>query len=172
MTYLRTCHNCRFAREDCATRASLRESIAGLGITSAKFKCANRAPTYRTGQRVSVSWPVPSEDGYAYEYDPESWPATIIGESGPRFKIVVDDVASDLGTPAKDYLKNQTLYARVSAGKLKPLDEPSRLVCPACEAVPAIGGEISGCWGEPGYRPQRCLKDALSTATREKDQAA
>lgn len=144
MTYFRTCHNCVYAGEECATREILRRKIKTLGITSLKFNCGNRAPVFRAGQRVSVTWPVGYDhDCYGQvEYEQVSWPATIVQERGSRFLIVVDDVVGDDGeTKASDYLK-AGLFAKVTAGRLEAIGEPARRVCQECGSC---GPEFAQC---------------------------
>lgn len=169
MTSYRTCFNCAVDRKTCATRAALRKSLAGLGVLSVAFNCAERKPKFMPGDRVSVTWSVIPEDWH-YEdgVSRENWPATVSGESGGKFVIRVDDVDSDCGTPARSYVNNQNLYCKVSATKLEKLDEPAREVCKRCGE---IGGEgFKGCmaidgdgkfptWREP---PEDCARAVLS----------
>lgn len=166
MTAFRTCKNC-VADGACELRDALKRSLVGLGVTSVKHRCAARRPVFVSGQRVSVSWPVGDfDEGYSNE----SWTATVIKESAPRFLIKVDDADSDCGTPAKEYLKNPSLFARVVAGRLTPIDEPIQPICPACERVGDGAFAEGGCYGRigtppfSGYRPHRCA--AIAKADR------
>lgn len=169
MTYLRNCVNCRHAKQHCARRVNLLASLKGLGITSAKFRCHDRAPIFGVGERVSVEWPVPdgSQDDWGRtHYTLESWPATVICERGSRFVVLVDDVDSDHETPAREYITNPTLHAKVSPTRLTKLDEPRRSVCTVCHEVAGHGE----CFGSEGvmmarYRPFGCLAKALAQAT-------
>jgi len=156
MTYYRTCHNCAHSRSECATLARIKRGLSGLNVTSVKFNCPDRAPLYRVGDRVSVSWPVPEDGGY-YDYSTlESWPATVIREHGPRFVIAVDDVNSDHETPARSFIKNDSLYCKVSAAKLTPLREASRSVCKLCGIVSGSG--FDNCWQGGVVPDRRCLR--------------
>ena len=148
MTYYATCTNCAADKASCARRDEIKTALRGTGITSVKFKCANRQPMFHAGQRVSVTWP----NG---EYD-ESWPATIITEVGTRFLISVDDTSGDLETPARDYVKNERLFAKVSPVKLRALDEPDRAICEFCGTAPGNGvcPEIGKGWDG---NPPRCI---------------
>lgn len=156
MTVYRTCHNCALAKLPCARRDSIQTDIKGLGITSLKFTCADRKPLFTPGQRVATAWTT-TEGGSEYvEYTLETWPATIIRESGARFLCVVDDVPSDYETPARDYFKNASLYVRASASRITPLDEPKRELCPVCDGTRGEDGRFVGCHGFENYRPQKC----------------
>lgn len=143
MASYRTCHNCAHDPNECATRDKIKRAIAGLSVTSVKFRCPDRAPLYLPGERVIVTWLVPLCKGPSYEdWQHEEWPATVIMENGAKFIICVDDVESDEGTPAREYVKSPNLYCKVSPGKLRALNEPRRAVC-ACGEMGT--GEQTGC---------------------------
>lgn len=144
MTYFRPCFNCATPRKECATAKRMTAGLRGLGVTSVKFNCPDRKPKYAPGQRVSVSWLV--HDGGAYDESPwdlHTWPATVSGESGNRFVIRVDDVASDLDLPVREYVRSDNLYCKVSAAKLAPLDEPAQPICKRCGEIGGLG--FTGC---------------------------
>lgn len=158
MTYYRTCTNCAHDRDECATLANVRRAIAGMHITSVKFKCENRAPIFRTGDRVTVTWLINSEidDYYPGDWGPETWPATVVSEVGSKFVIVVDDVPSSHDTPARDYIQSSNLYCKVSASKLARLDEPKRPVCALCGIVGT--SDFKDCWQTGTVLDQKCLR--------------
>ena len=134
--YYSTCTNCAVEKSTCIRRAEIRSAIRGIGITSAKFRCDDRLSIFHPGQRVAVTWPVGDDyDDTNYE----SWPATIIAEVGTRFLISVDDVDGDFETPARDYIKNERLFAKVSPHKLRAIDEPCRAICKFCGSAPGNG---------------------------------
>lgn len=135
MTVYRTCRNCAHEREPCQQRENVRASLKGLGMTSVKFRCPDREPRFRRGQRVSVTWPVPDDSGYDMP-TLETWPATVIRESGARFLVLIDDTDSDHETPATEYVKNPTLFARPAPNCVRPIDEPDVTLCMACDHAP------------------------------------
>jgi len=154
MAYLRTCHNCGHDRDACARRDQIRRAISNHGVTSIKFRCDDRLPLYRPGDRVSVTWPVLGDEWNSGNL--ETWPATIIKESGARFVVRVDDVDSDLGTPARSYIKSDSLYCKVSPSKLEKLDEPQRRVCGLCGIVGNSG--FVECWQMGSVPHSLCLR--------------
>ena len=166
----RTCRNCAFAKTYCARRDEIRSIISGSGITSCKFKCDARRPIFHVGQRVGVTWLVIVPDwGWEEGLSREEWPATVVAETSRGFRIVVDDVPSDHDTPARDYIKNDSLYCNVSAGRLRALKEADRRVCIHCKSAENSDGTVTGCWGknEEGFcfvGPERCLAQAIDGA--------
>lgn len=174
MTVYRTCHNCAVDAGDCPTRKALRVALAGHRVTSVKHRCAERVPLFAPGNRVTVTWTIdevadhPDNDGYGPpRWVAHTWPATVVAEKGGKFIICVDDVDSDGEYPASEWLKTASRYAKVVAGKLKPLDEPKRLVCECGEVA---GSGFVGCleqmdranWGRSTPPNPRCLHDSLS----------
>lgn len=165
MAYLANCTNCLFAKGECVRRDALRAGLKGLSVTSVKFICRDRKPMFAVGQRVSVMRPVSDPGNGDWGTDAitnESWPATVVAERDRRFQIIVDDVQSDHDTPARAYIKNESLYAKVRAWRLTPLDEQPREVCGACQVVRAPDGLIGNCFGyedgEYSHYPAGCLK--------------
>jgi hypothetical protein len=129
-----TCRNCATDPKLCARRLEVAAAVKGTGITSFKHRCDRRDPLFKPGQRVNVSWPVTDEYG---DTGLESWPATVIVETGTRFVIHIDDVDSSHGTPAREYVKSPNLFAKVSAANLEAIDQPARAIC---GGAPAQGG--------------------------------
>lgn len=166
MSKYRTCHNCAVNPAECPTRARLTSALAGMNVTSVKHRCPDRKQLFQSGERVSVSWVVPGGDGYDEYADAteETWPATVIAEKGSKFIICVDDVDSDCDTPARDYLKNPSLYAKVTVNKLKPLDEPKRAVCELCGIVENNG--FAECWQQGTVPHSKCLRASTDSMTK------
>lgn len=160
-----TCRNCAVDRNTCARRAEVRAGIKGLGLTSIRFRCDLRQPLYRPGQRVAVTWKYAPPDWDWHDgLSLETWPATIVQETKKGFLIAVDDVPSDNDLPAREYIKNDSLYCNVTAGKLAPLVEPDRRTCGYCNSVENADGTVTGCWGTNGYDDSRvdgCLAQAI-----------
>ncbi len=156
MTSYTTCINCAADKTACARRRDIRAAIKGAGITALKFRCPERQSLFRIGQRVSVTWTVfyDREDGMD-----ETWPATVISENGTRFLLSIDDVDSNEGTPARQYIKNERLFVKVSPSRIQALDEPDRAICKWCEQAPLPGSECQNrndYWGFQSL-PPGCL---------------
>lgn len=175
-----TCRNCAVERGTCVRRAQVRAGIKGLGLTSVKFRCDDRQPLYRPGQRVEVTWKYATPDwDWQDGLSLESWPATVVQETKKGFLIVVDDVPSGNDLPAREYIKSDSLYCNVTAGKLAPLSEPDRRTCEYCRSAENADGTVTGCWGTNGYddtRVANCLAAQIEAeitrlSTKEKGDA-
>ena len=173
--FYRTCKNCAFDHRTCQRRAALEAGVKGLGLTGVTFRCDQRQPFYRVGQRVGVTWKfVLPEWGWGYEegVSEEEWPATVVAETKRGFRIVVDDVPSDNETPARDYIKSDSLYCNVTAGRLRALDEPDRPVCGYCGSAENGDGTVTGCWSPDQFdqfapRKGGCLAQAIEARRAE-----
>jgi hypothetical protein len=167
-----TCRNCGVDRNGCARRAEIRARVKGLGITSLKFRCADRKPIYHAGQRVEVTWKYcPPDWDWEEGMSLETWPATVVQETKKGFLIAVDDVPSGNDLPAREFIKSASLYCNVAAGKLAPLNEPDRRSCDYCHSIENADGTVTGCWGVNGYdgmnRVDNCLAQAIEARRAE-----
>jgi hypothetical protein len=172
MAFYRTCVNCKLQKKPCLRRDELAEVLRGQKVTSVKFHCDQRRPLFEIGQRVSVTWAVP--DGWEDDSPStlESWPATVIAERGSKWQILVDDTDSNKNTPARSYIKNKTLYAKVTSGKLTARDEAPLQVCGVCQNV-VRDNQLTACHGyedDPfSYEPCGCIKPTLALANPKGD---
>lgn len=167
--FYRTCKNCAFDAASCLRRAEVEAGIRGLRLTSVRFRCEQRQPFFRVGQRVGVTWRFAPE-GWTWEdgLSAEEWPATVVSETKRGFRIVVDDALSDLETPARSFIKNDSLYCNVTASRLRALDEPDRAVCAACGSAENGDRTVTGCWGGEGFiRVDDCLAQAIAARSGE-----
>lgn len=150
MTYLQPCFNCQADKASCARRAEVLKGMKGLGITSAKFACADRQSKFRTGQRVEFDWRYYEPDGS--EYGSECFIATFVGTimrekpNNRRFSIRVDQTGEHYDLPPSDVLKNPE-FTSVRPDDIRSLDEPDRSICPNCAAYDEPADmERLGCW--------------------------
>lgn len=79
--------------------------------------------------------------------------------------VSIDDVDSDEGTPAREYIKNERLFVKVSPSRIRRLDEPDRPICNWCQKAP---GPDDACqerstdtwWHMVGNCPPGCITAA------------
>ena len=141
MAYYHPCKNCAVDPSECAVRQKIKDQIAGLSVTSIKFKCKERTSRFRQGQRVEFDWSVYSntqisQDEFDTEVTPVKFVGTVIHEKSNklRFVVRVDRDQEYFGHKPEDVLKNDDLIISVRPDDIKPLDDPDRSFCPSCLA--------------------------------------
>lgn len=160
MTVFRTCHTCALPSATCATRAALQASIAGLGITSVKHRCATYAPAFRPGDAVKVetlAWYHSDDD----DEPPKLWfPGHFIRMTGTRAIVFVPRKALSLDGSGTEFEPHGNGYLKVPLSRLAHRDAAPVDVT-ACHWCAAILGVGDPCGRDPNYTPARdCLKEA------------
>lgn len=145
MTYYHKCKNCAVDVKSCERRKNIRQSIQGLGITSLKFKCEDRIPLFRVGQRVEFSWTYYDEDMRDHygecEADDLVFKGTVVCELEEIGKFIVrvdqDPVQSNIYyqdtvyTP-KQVFRNGGFAVKVRPESMRELPEADRKICQDC----------------------------------------
>jgi len=141
MAYYRTCKGCALEKLPCKRREQIRTSLAGLSVTSVKFRCTTRAPLFIMGQRVSFPWRVfgePDPHGDADEAQ-AVFHGTIAWEAPPtKFVVRVDtgkcqSISDDWDVvDASSVFQNESLIVKVRSADLTCIDQPSRTLCMSC----------------------------------------
>lgn len=150
MVYLAPCFNCAADKATCERRATMREAIKGLGITSAKFNCPDRQAKFRRGQRVSFYWRYWEQtDNYgSSEEFYVTFRGTIMREmpGNRRFSIRVDQQHEDYDLKPSDVLKNAE-FTSVRPDDIRALGEPDRPMCRLCSAYDDAEDIAAKCYG-------------------------
>ena len=164
MAYYKPCKNCAVDKTTCSRRAEIAKAVSGLSVTVVNFRCADRMPMFRNGQRVSFNWTSwESGDG---DYEDHGlgliYHGTVIEEHGLRFIVRIDDASSADAEKieARDTFRSKNLVIKVKPADMRALDEPSRQLCPLCSAYDGESDRCQG-WGDPGslhsFWPDGCL---------------
>jgi hypothetical protein len=94
MTFYRTCTGCILDRKPCGPRSEVRKVLAGLGVTSIKWKCRHRMPKVRVGDPVWVLT-VDSKDGNYDEATQSEFPGYAVEEKGAKMVVFIENGAQD-----------------------------------------------------------------------------
>jgi hypothetical protein len=131
MTYYSTCLNCAADKAQCERRKSLSAALKGTGVTSLKFKCADRQSLFERGQRVEFDWTY-YEDNEGYQ---PVFVGTVMGEkpNRKRFNIRVDQDHDDYDLKPADVLKSPE-FVSVRPADMRQIEEPRRHMCALCSA--------------------------------------
>lgn len=148
MTFYATCLNCAVDKATCGKRKAISSAIKGLGITSTKFRCADRVSRFRPGQRVEFDWRYYEADGSGQRYT-TTFDGTIMHEKAgnKRFAVKVDPDGEYYDLKPGDILKNPE-FISVRPDDLRPLNEPDKPLCPLCAAFDGDVADLERlCWG-------------------------
>jgi len=142
MAYYHPCKSCTHAKTGCDKRDQMRASLKGLGVTSVKFKCQQRMPRFKMGQRVRFDWTHYDDD--SNEAIMTSFTGTIAYEKRGklRFVIRVDQEESAEELHPKYVFRNGGDVVAIKPDDIKLLDEPYRHICAECLAYQ---GETDRC---------------------------
>lgn len=162
MAYYKPCKNCAVEKATCPRRREVAAGISRLSITVVNFRCGQRQPLFRSGQRVQFAWTSWESDGYEDSSVDLLYHGTVIEENGLRFIVRVDDGPSACSEQiaARDVFKNDSLVIKVKPSDMKALDESDRILCPSCSAYEGEDARCQG-WEDPGfhsYWPDGCFK--------------
>lgn len=162
MTHYHQCTGCAVSKDTCKRRASLKTAMAGLSITSVKFKCTDRTALFSAGQRITFSWGIlagQDEDGEGV-YDWVKFNGTIICEASRpnRFTVRVDATGEGYTHHPKDVFRDGADVINVKSSSITLLDEPIREFCAICLKYE---GEAGRCQADPtpgwGWLPDGCM---------------
>ena len=163
MTHFPTCLGCVRAPEACESFARLKEAIAGLGVTTIKWRCADRAAAYVPGSPVMVmtySWSErdPDEpDSLRFALRP--YPGVFIKKAGTKGvcfikpgELSADDYefpfVPKASVTGKGFIKAR--LALISPREGAAIDVA---LCETCGAIPALQG---GCKQNIAFYRKRC----------------
>lgn len=140
------CFGCPI-KDGCKLRDDFRKRVAGLGLRSATFRCAQLAAALEIGTRIVIKAPFRSiSDGYGeYDIAYEEVPATITSSDGNSFACIIDRDAmvenlanyEDSETdPDKVRFRRTMRHSRI----LRFLNEPKRAFCESGNPLLPGGG--------------------------------
>lgn len=138
MTAYRTCSGCMSQGKPCATKETMRASIKGLGITSVKWKCADRVSRFKIGDAVWAN----TYSSYGNREDD--------GAAMALFPAIVTDV---IGSRAIVYINNGVLsecedyefeakgngFCGIPFGRLQPRNAAPQSICKECRRPESFG---------------------------------
>lgn len=127
MTFYRTCTGCLSQGKPCDTRNALRKRLAGIGVTSVKWKCADRKPVYQVGSPVWVDTVADNDDA---DYRDE-FPGIVIDVGGTRPLVFIDP--GSLGRNEREFVPNNGRgFCRIPFSRLTAREGELEKICPSC----------------------------------------
>ncbi|WP_378952247.1 hypothetical protein [Mesorhizobium sp. ANAO-SY3R2] len=163
MTY-RTCVGCVHGTGYCHERERVREQVAGLGVTSLKWRCGWKRPQFRPGDPV---WATTLFDiAAASDYDDEGpvqqeYPATVIQNFGSKLLVFIKPGVFEYGLEDGDYPfspKNSgTGFCKITLQRIRKRDGVRENVCHYCRQITRLQGHDDYCPSVPNINWSRCL---------------
>jgi hypothetical protein len=161
-----TCNGCAYDGA-CDRQKEKRAALRGLGISSVKFICRDRASVFSPGQPVIFTTFVSNEWDGDHETIEVSYPGYCIEQRGTKvFGFITPGVndASGEGIPFDP--KNHG-FVKISMRRVKP-DETRNAVdlsaCSWCGAYPSLGQ----CFKDPHHTPAgACAKERSAIQEKE-----
>lgn len=153
MTY-RTCTGCTHGHGFCAEREKVREQVAGLGVSSIKWKCAWRRPAFRPGDLVwatTVSeWQTSGDDGEPVIND---YAATAIQNFGSKLLVFIKPGSFELDLEDGDYAftprNGGAGFCKVTLTRIRRREGVRENVCHYCRQITGSQGHAEYCPSVP-----------------------
>lgn len=143
MTHYATCVGCALV-DNCQTRPKIKADIAGLGIMSLKFRCAERRDMYQPGDAVWFRFPVVT--GQHWEgYDQMTacdFPGYVSGKSGNKVVGFIEPGVMDKGGRYPfEPMNGGKGYVKVPLARVSHRDAPAvdATFCATCGSIPGLG---------------------------------
>jgi hypothetical protein len=152
MTY-RTCTGCIFGAGYCHAREAVKAQVAGLGVTSLKWKCKWKRLAFNPGDAVFVETigyqPEGDEDAYI-----SKWPATVIQAKGSKLICFIEPGALDDGEVPFEPKAHGNGHVKVPLSRVSPRDAVREHVCDFCKRIARLAGHEDYCRHAP-QEPRR-----------------
>lgn len=142
----RTCFGCVSHGKPCQSRDDIKNAVAGLGITSLKWKCAARKSSFERGDQVYVttfngeknSWE--SEISYMSEF-----PGVVMHTNGTKVNVYIAPGAMCSDEEYAFEPTNGSLgYLSVPMSRLTMRCDEKAEICPTCNGVIGMNAHIDG----------------------------
>jgi hypothetical protein len=151
----RTCVGCAFEGVACGERDKLRDAIAGLSVTSVKWKCEWRRPKFAPGDPVFVSivthWGR-DDDGVDHA-ELATFPGVYIDQAKAPSKAIVfiaPGTPSVQGETAFTPVRDGNGFCRLSQSYLTRREGVPDHVCDVCSNPVTLLGHADHCRHWPG----------------------
>jgi hypothetical protein len=145
----RTCIGCAFEGMACAERDKLRDSLAGLGVTSVKWKCDWRKPRFLPGEPVFVSlvtrW---GRDEHGDDFaSTDTFPGVFVQQAKAPSKAIVFIAPGALSVHGEPFtpVRDGNGFCRLSQSYLSRREGVPDHICKYCSNPVAALGHADYC---------------------------
>lgn len=134
MRYM-TCIGCKLADTDCPFRRKLRDKIAGLGVTSIRWKCDGRVPAFKPGDAVWARTYSSDPDGYEDRED--HFPGHVVDTMQKRVLVFIPD--GSVGSDGVSFVARKNGFCLLPYGRVTERDAPAEKICQHCQQPESAG---------------------------------
>lgn len=139
----RTCQGCTHEKHPCAARDALRAKLKGIGVTSIKWKCADRVSRFNVGDAVWAMTVAGHSEGYYDQGEPlrDEFPATLIRLIGSKALVFIVPGVEGKGH-CGDGIPFETRgrgFCKIPLSRLTARDGKAEAICKDCEQPESMG---------------------------------
>ncbi|TAI67632.1 hypothetical protein [Bradyrhizobium sp. Leo170] len=134
MTFYRTCTGCVVQGQPCDARDGLRKKLKGLGVTSVKWKCADRIARFQVGDLVWVDT-VADPNDYGDDGEPyrDEFPGVIVDAAGAKPLVFIDPGVKGKSEEAAFVAAKSNGFCRIPLSRLKEREGEKEKICQSCQ---------------------------------------
>lgn len=135
----RTCQGCLFEHEVCAAKEAVRKKLAGIGVTSLKWRCKVRRHRFEIGDPV---WALTVESKSEYddygELYRDHFPAHVIRHCGSKALVFIQPGAKGRSGDDGEF-QSETGFCKLPISRLSKREGQRENVCKGCERPESMG---------------------------------
>lgn len=158
MTY-RTCVGCVHGSGFCQERENIKAKVKGLAITSIKWKCRFKRPTFLPGEAVWVNVFVGMEDhGDSWGREEATFaefPGIIIEVKGSKAIAFIEPGVLDSGEEYNfEPMSHGSGHVKITLARMRRREAIRENVCGFCKRVTRLAGHDDYCRNAPADQPK------------------
>lgn len=146
----RTCFGCIHGSGSCQIRDEVKAKVAGLGVTSLKWKCKWKRLAFQPGDAVFVET-IGYEPDYTADEDAyiSKWPATVIQSKGSKLICFIEPGTLDDGEVPFEPKSHGNGHVKVPLSRVTRRDAVREHVCDYCKRIVRLVGHEAYCRDAP-----------------------
>jgi hypothetical protein len=139
----RTCQGCVLEKELCDARDAVRLRLKGLGVTTIKWKCAERVDRYKIGDPVWAMTVCGQSADYFEQGEQlrDEFPAIVIRHMGSKALVFIKPDVEGKGHcgDGVPFEASNRGFCKIPLARLSPREGQPEKVCRSCEQPESLG---------------------------------
>lgn len=150
MTAYRTCFGCLHQGKPCAARDAMRANLRGLGVTSIKWKCADRVSRFKCGDAVWAETYSSYGNADFERAERSDFPAFVTDVTGSKVVVYIHN-GSLSQCEEYEFEANNNGFCKIPMGRIRPRDAAAQAICKHCR-LPEMFGHAEGYFCSPEFQ--------------------